>query len=224
MNASNRVFVIICLVALLLLGAFVLVTPAGFLGLTHTLANTFRANVFAAYSDTGRLLVRIILAIVWVALMIFLLWLEVRRPGTRTIEIARSTGGSTIRISTAAVADKIKEQVNAVAGVIDAKVNATGRNRAVEVKLDVVAAKDVDLLAKAEEVAAVTRQVVEDQLGLKLTGKPQVAIKASQSKAPSKPALSTLPSTNPQTPPDELPPTPPSPTIEPANTDSPKSA
>lgn len=178
MNAFNRIFVIVTLVVLLVLGAFALVTPAGLLSAMQSIANWFRGTVFAAYSDTGRVLVRLILAIVWVALISLLLWWEVRRTGSRHIEIARYTGGSTIRISTDAVQEKVKEQVDAIAGVIESKVHATGHNRAVELKLEVSVTKDVDLIAKAEEVAAATRQIVQDQLGLKLAGKPQVAIKA----------------------------------------------
>jgi len=178
MNAFNRIFVIVTLVVLLVLGAFALVTPAGLLSAMQSIANWFRGTVFAAYSDTGRVLVRLILAIVWVALIGLLLWREVRRTSSRHIEIARYTGGSTIRISTDAVQEKVKEQVDAIAGVIESKVHATGHNRAVELKLEVSVTKDVDLIAKAEEVAAATRQIVQDQLGLKLAGKPQVAIKA----------------------------------------------
>lgn len=185
MNTFNRIFVIVALGVLLVLGAFALVTPAGFLALMQSIADWFRGTVFAAYSDTGRVLVRLILAIIWVALIGLLLWWELRRPGSRTIEIARYTGGSTIRIGTEAVQEKVKEQVDAIAGVLESKVRATGRNRAVELSLDVSVTKDVDLVAKAEEVAAVTRQVVQDQLGLKLAGKPQVAIKAK----PGKPAI-----------------------------------
>jgi hypothetical protein len=178
MNAFNRIFVIVTLVVLLVLGAFALVTPAGLLSAMQSIANWFRGTVFAAYSDTGRVLVRLILAIVWVALIGLLLWREVRRTSSRHIEIARYTGGSTIRISTDAVQEKVKEQVDAIAGVIESKVHATGHNRAVELKLEVSVTRDVDLIAKAEEVAAATRQIVQDQLGLKLAGKPQVAIKA----------------------------------------------
>ncbi|WP_169237238.1 hypothetical protein [Candidatus Roseilinea sp. NK_OTU-006] len=178
MNTFNRVFVIAMLSMLLVLGAFALVTPAGFLALMQAIAHWFRGTVFAAYSDTGRVLVRLILAIIWVALIGLLLWWELRRPGSRTIEIARYTGGSTIRISTEAVQEKVKEHVDAIAGVLESRVRATGRNRTVELSLDVSVTKEVDLVAKAEEVAAVARQVVQDQLGLRLASKPQVAIKA----------------------------------------------
>ncbi|MFN4294895.1 MAG: hypothetical protein ACK4JD_12275, partial [Thermoflexales bacterium] len=148
MNIFNRVFVIAMLGMLLVLGAFALVTPAGFLALMQAVAHWFRGTVFAAYSDTGRVLVRLILAIIWVALIGLLLWWELRRPGSRTIEIARYTGGSTIRISTEAVQEKVKEHVDAIAGVLESRVRATGRNRAVDLRLDVSVTKEVDLVAK----------------------------------------------------------------------------
>jgi hypothetical protein len=197
MNAFNRVFVVAALIALIIAGTITLVSPALTLSLIRNAADSMRAGPFAGFTDVGRVITRFILAIVWIALIGALLWLELRRPGSRTVEIARYTGGNTIRISTDAVAEKIKEEVCAVAGVIDAKVRAIGRNRAVELQLDVSAAKDVDLVAKAEEIATLTRRIAQDELGLKLTGKPQVAIKAKQGKPAqikqtSKPAFSSI--------------------------------
>ncbi len=183
MNAFNRILVIILLMMLLVAGAVTLISPAFALGLMRATADSVRANFFAGFTDAGRVITRVILALAWVGFLALLIWAEVRRPGSRTIEVSRYTGGSAIRISTVAVAEKIQEAVSAVGGIIAVKVNATGRNRAVEIKLDVAATKDTDLVQKAEEIATLTRQVVQDQLGLKLVGKPEVAIKAKQGKA-----------------------------------------
>lgn len=181
MNAFNRVFVIITLIVLLAAGVITLLSPAFTLGLMQNTANNIRAGFFGGYSDTGRIIARVMLAIGWAMLFGFLLWTQLRRSSSR-IEVARYTGGNSIRISTSAVAEKVQDAVNAVGGVIDAKVKATGRERAVEIKLDVTATKDTDLVSKAEEIAIVTRQVVQDQLGLKLSGKPQVSIRAKEGK------------------------------------------
>lgn len=182
MNAFNRIFVIITLVVLLVAGVVTLLSPAFTLGLMQNTANNIHNSFFAGYSDAGRIIARISLAIGWAMLFGFLLWAQLRRSSSRTIEVARYTGGNAIRISTGAVAEKVQDAVNAVGGVIDAKVKATGRERAVEIKLDVTATKDTDLVSKAEEIAIVTRQVVQDQLGLKLSGKPQVSIRAKEGK------------------------------------------
>lgn len=182
MNAFNRIFVVITLSVLLVLGAVTLISPGFILNLMQNTANNIRENVFAGFTDIGRVITRITLAIGWIMLMGLLLWRELRRTSSRTIEVARYTGGNAIRISTAAVAEKVQDAVSAIEGVIDAKVKATGRERAVEIKLDVTATKDTDLVSKAEEIAICTRQVVQDQLGLKLSGKPQVAIQAKEGK------------------------------------------
>jgi hypothetical protein len=194
MNAFNRVFVIITLTALLLAGVVTLVAPAFTLGLIQNTANNIRANFFAGFTDAGRVITRITLAIGWAMLIGLILWRELRRTSSRTIEVARYTGGNAIRISTGAVAEKVQDAVNGIGGVIDAKVKATGRERAVEIRLDVTATRDTDLVSKAEEIAIVTRQVVQDQLGLKLSGKPQVAIQAKDAKpAKIKPAKRNAP-------------------------------
>ena len=57
-------------------------------------------------------------------------------------------------------------------------VKATGRDRAVEITVDVTATRDTDLVMKADEVAGLTRHIVQSELGLRLAGKPQVFIKA----------------------------------------------
>lgn len=182
MNAFNRIFVIVTLVILLVLGVITLISPAFVLRTTQSIADAFRSGFFAPYSDVGRFIVRLIFAIMWVAFIGGLLWLQLRRPSSPTIEIARYTGGSAIRISTAVVAERIQDAVNGLDGVIDTKVQATGRNKAVELKLNVSAVKGSDLLTKAEEIAQVTRHVVQDELGLKLAGKPEVAIQEKQGK------------------------------------------
>jgi hypothetical protein len=184
MNAFNRVFVIVALVALLVAGVVTLLSPAFTLSLLQNTANNIRNTFFLGFTDIGRVITRVTLAIGWAMIFGFLLWTQLRRSSSRTIEVARYTGGNAIRISTGAVAEKVQDAVNAVGGVIDAKVKATGRDRAVEIQLDVTATKDTDLVSKAEEIAITTRQVVQDQLGLKLSGKPQVSIRAKEGKPP----------------------------------------
>jgi hypothetical protein len=73
--------------------------------------------------------------------------------------------------------------VDNLSGVIGSKVKATTHSKAVDVHVDVLATKDSDLVAKAEEIAAIARMIVQDQLGLKLHSKPQVTIKAGAGKA-----------------------------------------
>jgi hypothetical protein len=187
-HTFNRIFVLVMLSLLLVLGAFVLIAPAAWLSLMRSIADWFRGTVFVAYSDTGRVLARVLMAVVWAALIGSLIWLELRQGSSRDIEIVHHAGESTIRISTEDVRERVKSQVDAIPGVLGSKVHVIGRDRAVELKLDVTVTKDLDLVAKAEEVALVARQVAQDQLGLRLAGKPQVSIRAKAGSSPIAPA------------------------------------
>ncbi len=178
MNAFNRVFTVIGLIVLLIGGAATLITPAGMLSLLQSIADAARLQLFAGFSDTSRFVARVVLAIAWVLLIGFLLWIELRRPSTATVEVMRYTGGNTIRIRTTDVAERLHDAIIQVADVLDAKVKVIGRNRAVEVKVDVAAARHADLITKAEEIATLTRRVIQEEMGLKLAEKPQVSIRS----------------------------------------------
>jgi hypothetical protein len=183
MNVFNRIFTVVGIVVLIVVGAATLISPATVLAFIQNSANLIRLNVFAGMTDWTRFGVRVLAAVIFVLIMLGLLWLELRRPVQRTIEVGRYSSGTTIRISTDAVESKIRDAVDSLGGVIGARVQATHRNKSVDLSMDVLATRDTDLVAKAEEIAAITRLIVQDQLGLKLYGKPQVTIKAGAGKA-----------------------------------------
>lgn len=183
MNVFNRIFTVVGIIVLIVVGAATLISPAIVLAFIQNSANAIHVSVFAGMTDWARFGVRVLATVIFVLIMLGLLWLELRRPAQRTIEVGRYTGGTTIHISTDAVESKIRDAVDALSGVIGAKVRATHRNKSVELSMDVLATRETDLVAKAEEIAAITRLIVQDQLGLKLHSKPQVTIKAGAGKA-----------------------------------------
>jgi hypothetical protein len=181
MNLFNRIFTIISLVILAILGAATLVVPGQMLQFANDLANGIHVDVFGGMTSTARITIRIALALVFVLVIFLLLWLETRRSGARHVEVAKASGGR-IRIHTGDVETRIQQQVDAVSGILSSRVRVNERDRAVVAMLEVVAAPGIDLVAKGEEVAAVTRIAVQDQLGLKLFGKPQITMKSSKAK------------------------------------------
>lgn len=182
MNVFNRLFTVTGLIALIVVGAATLVAPAAVLAFIQTAADTIHTSFFANMPANARVLVRLLLAIVFVLILLALLWLELRRPAQKTVEVGKH-GGTTIRISTDAIESKLRDAIDNLNGVIGSKVLAQTRGKAVEVQLDVLATKDTDLVAKAEEVSALTRSIVQEQLGLKLHNKPKIVIKAGGGKA-----------------------------------------
>jgi hypothetical protein len=172
MNLFNRIFTTISILILTVLGLSIFLVPGNTNALTSTLLNSL---------DTLEVGLRILVALVFLALMAFLLWLEFRRSGSRTIGVASSKGGS-IRIHTQDVEERIRQDVDAVSDVISVKTRVTERDNAVVAKLDVIASPGVDLVEKGEAIADRVRTTVVEKLGLKLYGKPQVTIKTARNK------------------------------------------
>jgi hypothetical protein len=172
MKLFNRIFTIVSLIVLSVLVFSALFIPAPTL--------TSLISTFIALLPTDASL-RALIGLLFLVIVVFLLWLELRRPGSRTVEVVRSTGGR-IRITTAHVEQRIAESVDAMSGIIQTKVHIQERDNAVVARIDVVAAQNLDLVTKGEDVAAKIREVVQDELGLKLAGKPQITIKASKTK------------------------------------------
>ena len=186
MKLFNRIFTIVSLLVLSVLVLGALFIPASMLIPLIT-------SLIAALPTDASL--RALIALVFLVIVVFVLWLELRRPGSRTVEVVRSTGGR-IRITTAHVEQRIAETVDAMSGVIQTKVHIQERDNAVIARIDVVAAQNLDLVTKGEDVAAKIREVVQDELGLKLAGKPQITIKASKTKPIEVTPVSTPASTN----------------------------
>jgi hypothetical protein len=186
MNLFNRIFSIVSLLVLTVLVLGVLLIPPEQL-------SALTASLFAMVNNVQPAL-RALISLLLIVIVILLLWLEFRRPGSRTVEVARSTGGR-IRITTGHVEDRVAEQIDAMSGVIQSKVRISERDNSVIARVDVVAAPNLDLVTKGEDIAAKTREVIQDQLGLKLSGKPQITIKTSKMKpiaaTPSSPTPST---------------------------------
>jgi hypothetical protein len=179
MNTFNRIFTLVGLVVLLIVGALALLAPAAFLSLLNSLANAVHAGPLSGMSDVGRFLARLLIAVVYVGALGSLVWLQFRGPGGHTVEVQRSTGGR-IRLTTRDLEQRIQQQVNAISGVVSARVRVSERDNAVVAQLEVEAMPELDPVAKGEEVAVNTRLVVQDQLGVKLAGKPQVTVKSAR--------------------------------------------
>jgi len=173
MNIFNRIFTIITIFILTIVGLAVVVLPANL--------QVASGSVLAAV-ESIQVSLRFAVALVFIIVMFLLLWLELRRAGSKTVEVARSTG-SRIRITTSHVEERLTQQIDALGGVISSRVKVGERDNQVVTQVEVVSSPGLDIIAKGEEIAAIVRVTVTDQLGLKLFGKPQITIKAGKMKA-----------------------------------------
>ena len=112
MNLFNRVFTIITILILTIVGLSVIVLPANL---------QMASSGVLATVDTVQTSFRVVSALLFIVVMFFLLWLEFRQPGSKTVEVARSTG-SRIRITTGHVEERLSQQIDALGGVISSRV------------------------------------------------------------------------------------------------------
>ncbi|MEA3334521.1 MAG: hypothetical protein U9R25_01325 [Chloroflexota bacterium] len=170
MNAFNRVITI--LVLILAWAAVVLVAAIpetalswvqqGLLWLEQSLATLAGFNPSWLYP-----LLRAATIVLSTIIAAGLLWLELRRDKTPAVKVSLQSGGEAA-VTTESVARRLSWHVDQLADVIRSTPNVRARGNSVDIQLDLETAPDVDVPMKTEEVMAVTREVIEDQMGLQL--------------------------------------------------------
>jgi len=186
MNTFNRAFTLAGLILLTIFGAATLVAPAIMLNFIDGAAAFFHTSVFGGMTDFARVLVRILAAVIFVAILLALVWLEIRGPASRIIELTGPTG-ERIRLNARHLEEHICQCVDALTDVLRVKTRVTARNRGVVAWLNVETTANIDLVKKREEVTALVQHIIQEQYGVRLFNKPQVTVKAARpvSNAPS---------------------------------------
>ncbi len=177
MNSFNRIFTIVALAVLMILGATTLLVPQLLANLVLAIGES--VNNISGGTAVAQWSVRILLTLVYVGALALVLWAELRQSGVRSILVMRSTGSGKLRVSIKAIQDRVKEAVNGLSGVINTEIVVTARKNALALKLDVLTTHGTDLVIKGEEIVGTVRNVVQEQLGLKLFAKPDVTLKAA---------------------------------------------
>lgn len=104
-----------------------------------------------------------------VAVLLFgsLLWLEFYTLQRRGVRIRTAEGGSA-EVDTASISRRLAWHLDQLAEVVTVIPNVKSRGRAVDIRLEIEAAPDVDIPMKTNEVVDATREIVENDMGLKL--------------------------------------------------------
>lgn len=171
MNLFNRIIVILLLIALILVSAAVIVLPKQAL----TVATDF-VEALGSYISTFQGWVLMTIALLGlIALSLVLLWLEVRRPGPKTVRVEKISGGEA-RVAVESVARRLQYNLDQLPQVLAVKPRVTARGKRVDITLDIETTQDVNIPAKTEEMSQITRSVVEEQMGLRL-GKMVVSVR-----------------------------------------------
>jgi uncharacterized alkaline shock family protein YloU len=105
--------------------------------------------------------------IIWVCCAA-ILWLEVRRPRAKTIKVEKVSGGEA-ELTTESIASRLEYNIDQLADVTKVKpIIASGGRKGVRVDLELETSPEIDVPMKTEEVQQLTKEIVENRLGLKL--------------------------------------------------------
>ena len=179
MNTLNRIVMILLILAAFFVVTIGLFVPAESLAIIRGIAdNTLHtmSRIRPEFILSFRAL--LILCAVFVdVLLIGLLVLEVRGPAKRTLRVQR-VGGGEVAVTAESLVERLQYQIDQLADVIAVRAHVTPRGGGVDVQVSLQTGADVNVPEKAEQVLEITRQVVEDQLGLKLARKPRINVHA----------------------------------------------
>ncbi|PKO20867.1 MAG: hypothetical protein CVU38_17850 [Chloroflexi bacterium HGW-Chloroflexi-1] len=177
MNVFNRILTVLLLIVLLALAVLLAVFPAE----TVSVAGRGLQNSTAWLSilETSYYLFYVIgrIALVIVALLVFglLLWGELRPRRPKAVRV-HTDAGSQATVTTDSVSLRLAWHVDQLADVISVTPRVTAHGQSVDVLLDVETSPEIDVPMKTDEVVAVTREIIQDRMGMQL-GKVEVRIK-----------------------------------------------
>ena len=113
------------------------------------------------------------------ALVLFglLLFAEVASARRRGVRIRTPEGGN-VELDPGSVGRRLQWHLDQLAEVITVVPAVVARGGAVDIRLEIETAPDVDIAMKTDEVVEVTREVVEQDMGLRL-GKLDVRLRCA---------------------------------------------
>jgi len=182
MNAFNRIIVTLLLLALIPIVTVALIVPQEAVDLLQEGLDRIEGQLGTSVS-TGELMIRVGLALLIDVVLIFLLYLELRRPPKHGVPVRQVKGGEA-QITIDSVIGQLEYHLDPLPGVLDVKPDVIPRRGGVQVALEVEMAADANMAANIEELSAITRRVVEEEMGLKLKGKPKLNLRTVPSPRP----------------------------------------
>lgn len=169
MNGFNRFVAILLWLALLaglLIAAIAPLQSIAWLQAAFTELAAWLRNIQAenpAYFIVGQAAVGIGAILILGALLFF----EVATLRRRGVRIRTVEGGSA-ELDTVSVERRLQWHLDQLADVITVVPAVRSRGGAVDIKLEIEAAPDIDIPLKTDEVVDVTREIIEQDMGLRL--------------------------------------------------------
>jgi hypothetical protein len=172
MNVFNRVIVIVSILVWLAVAVVIMLLPVDAADLAVYYIGQFRQAVF------GSLFYTYLMAVGGAKLLVLLilLWLEVRRPHSRTARI-KIKGGGTARLEVGSVAQSLEYRIDELAGVRKVHPRIASRGRDVAVRIDLDTSPSVNIPVLTSQIIDMAHDIIEGQLGVKIHGKVEINVK-----------------------------------------------
>jgi len=168
-NAFNRVVVILLLLFTMVVSAIFFVVPGHLLRTVIPFLQQLEANLAAMTGVRAwlRLAVGLVFAFLVWAFCAAILWLEVRRPRAKTIKVQKVSGGEA-ELVTDSIASRLEYHIDQLADVIKVKPIISPGRKGVKVELQLETTPEIEVPMKTEEVQQLTKDIIENRMGLKL--------------------------------------------------------
>jgi hypothetical protein len=179
MTLFNRIVATLLWLILLAVLAIFAVLPINTLAQIQSLLInlTQRLEEWNNANPTNFLIAQAALGIVAVLVFGSLFWLELWSGRRRGVRIRTVDGGSA-EVDTSSVGRRLEWHLDQLTEIIRVVPIVTSRGGSVDLKLEIEAAPDVDIPMKTDEVVELTRDIIEQDMGLKL-GKLDVRVRCA---------------------------------------------
>lgn len=169
MTVFNRIVAIVLWLILLGVVCLFAIAPLSFLAQIQTALSNLSATIEEWRAQDAANFIIGQSAVVVTALAIFgiLLWLEIlalRRKGVRV----RTAEGGSVEVETNSIGRRLEWHLDQLAEIITVVPMVKSKGVSVDIRLEIEAAPDIDVPMKTNEVVDVTRDIIEQDLGLKL--------------------------------------------------------
>lgn len=169
MDTFNRLVAVFTFSVVLLAVAYVAIWPFPALEQAQLRLTNLEESLAGRQADNPTNFVVAQAAVAIAALLLFgtLIGMEVMSGRRRGVRIRTAEGGS-VELDTESVARRLAWKLDQLAEVVSVVPSVKSRGGSVDIRLEVETAPDVDVPMKTDEVVDVTRDMIEQDMGLKL--------------------------------------------------------
>ena len=156
------------------------------------------AGYLEDHNDTEAKLIITFGGLIFALLGAIIVIVEVSPPETGSLKVER-IGSGEAHIGTDEVAQRLEEEIQALPHVHQVQASVLARGAKAEVKLEMHVTAEADLAVTSEEACRLTRQLVEERMGVALTRPPQAQLhyRELQVARPQEPSSSAAPPPSP---------------------------